>query len=153
MEVNLPSELHHGVDARTYCQTPGFSLDEPTQVAGYRVDMLGVEQGRRRWRLPRRTQPRTRPSRTSGPEDQTSESHDSNDFGDPVLTKNVEEKTVQSETATVDVAKMKAELPETERTNQESEWEERQKTQSRRTNDHSLMKRSSCRATTTVSNR
>ena len=44
MEVNLPSEHHHdGVDERTYCQTPSFSLDEPSQFARYshRVDVPG----------------------------------------------------------------------------------------------------------------
>ena len=68
-----------------------------------------------------------------------------------VLTKNLKEKTVQKENVAVYVAKMKAEPPEAERTllncsctTQESEWEERQKTRSRRTNDHPLMKRSSC---------
>ena len=58
-------------------------------------------------------QPRARPSRTmssrtSGVEEKSSESHESEAEGDPVLTKNVEEKTGQPETVAVDVAKPNA---------------------------------------------
>ena len=60
----------------------------------------------------RPTQTRTRPLRASGPEDQTSETHDSKDWGNAILTKNIEEKTVQQENVPVDVAKMKPEPPE-----------------------------------------
>ena len=45
----------------------------------------------------------------SGPKDETSRSHESKDWEDPVLTKNVEEKTVQPDIV-VDVAKVKTTL-------------------------------------------
>ena len=87
-------------------------------------------------------QPRARPSRTmssrtSGVEEKSSESHESEAEGDPILTKNVEEKTGQPETVAVDVAKPNAEPPRAERRPLD-DMEERQKTQSRRVSGHEV---------------
>ena len=79
----------------------------------------------------RRTQPRARPLRTSGSEDQPSRSHESKDRRDPV-----EEITAQPVNVAVDghswTTRSPAIMLDGSCTTQVSQWEERQKTQSRR---------------------